>query len=63
MGTDVKVLPSDVLKSLEASGGTASVSTEPGALDGTVIGRVHAVRESSALSEGSCNPPWASWDS
>jgi hypothetical protein len=63
MGTDVKVLPSDVLSSLERSGGVASVSTEPGELDRTVIGRVLAVRESSALSEGSCNSPWSSWDS
>ena len=50
-----------VLDALER--GPLSVSSEPGPLDVTIDGRVQRIRQDATLDEGSCNPPWSSWDS
>jgi hypothetical protein len=43
--------------------GPVTVSSDPGPLALTIDGRVAQVRADRSLDEGSCNPPWSSWDS
>jgi hypothetical protein len=43
--------------------GPVTVSSEPGPVELTIDGRVAQVRADRSLDEGSCNPPWSSWDS
>lgn len=52
-----------VLDALDRLDGPLSVSSEPGSLDVSIEGRVQRLRLDAGLDEGSCNPPWSSWDS
>lgn len=52
-----------VLDALDRADGPLSVSSEPGSLDVSIEGRVQRLRLEGGLDDGSCNPPWSSWDS